>query len=101
MVIIFLNIHSSKCNNIHTFTKIQFFKTNKIELIIQPEYNKMLPGKYRIAWRVNPSGVTGNGEYLFNLDEVKELVNSLNTRYPDMEHWFEQITTTNRYELGE
>ena len=55
---------------------------------------------YRIVWRIIHNGVTGNGQYMFNLDEVKEIVISLNKKYPDMEHLYEcKIANTARYEL--
>lgn len=44
---------------------------------------------YRISWKSRITGCTGNGEYMFTHDDAKEYINSLNEKYPYIEHWIE------------
>jgi len=44
---------------------------------------------FRIAWKSNETGATGNGEYMFSKDEAEEFVAYLNNKHPEMTHWIE------------
>jgi hypothetical protein len=44
---------------------------------------------YRICWKSLLTGLTGNGEYMFNHDYAKEYIDILNKKYPYIEHWIE------------
>lgn len=44
---------------------------------------------YRICWKSLITGFVGNGEYIFSHNDAKQMIDTLNEKYPYIKHWIE------------
>lgn len=52
---------------------------------------------FRISWRSNLTGYTGNGQYCYSDTELLEShIAALNEKYPNFHHWIEGAPDTDR-----
>ena len=56
-----------------------------------PLPNDERPKKWRVAWRMKETGVTGHGKGSEDKETIEAWVKSMNEEHPDMEHWLEEV----------
>jgi hypothetical protein len=47
------------------------------------------PKFYRLFWKSNTTGITGNGDLYFSYKEAKEITRDFNKKYPELHHWIQ------------